>query len=76
MIHVHQANSGNYEIIIPEGYSVLSVGTTILDGDLYLNGGCSYNPYDFIMEFLPFENLHLGSRTVTSSMLIIRPDAV
>ncbi len=66
-------HSGTFEIPIPTGYQVLSEGETILEGDLYLEGGRYYNYLNFLVEFKPFINATLVPRTVDSEMVIIRP---
>ena len=75
MIYVHYCKSGNYEIPIPDGFSVVSSGN-ILEGDLYLVGGDEYNPEDYLIEFKPFSNLDLGTRSISPTMLIIRQDSL
>lgn len=72
MDYLFKTNTGNYTIPIPTGYSIVPEGEEILEGDLYLKGGSFYTPYEFLIEFKPFENINLSSRIVTSDMLIIR----
>ena len=67
-----QGNYGNFEIPIPEGYEVVSTGSIILDGDLFLDGGIEFYPERNLIEWKAFLSADLVQRTVSSEMLIIR----
>jgi hypothetical protein len=73
LIILFKSNYGNFEIPIPDGYEVLPVGSIILDGDLFLDGGIEYYPERNLIEWKPFMSASLLERTVSNEQLIIRP---
>jgi hypothetical protein len=76
MIHIFSTKTGNYEIPIPDGYSIVADGQNIQEGDLCLVAGNNYNYSEYLPTFTPFAGLDLGSRVVDSSMLIIRQNSI